>query len=366
MQSQVVRVKVTSRIQRGKKIRVYKVGLPRDTVTRLSSARVALTRCDDLLRTMLQRQESCAAENKKCGYCGYILPQSFNLLDHSCFQPFNKDNDCINVDENLVVTVISRIEEFNEFTLPNKELNNSQEELNNSQEIDKDELLIYHVSQKRALFDHRIPANERSTLKKNALWQEICNSLGGIMSVTEIKKRWRYLRDCFLKVKKKEHTYIPSGSAAEALNSKKNSFRFYEQMKFLNDVMGKAPTSTSLPLSIQNDDDDENISVEARNSSMLVSPLTSSSVIASSSEESNFNSNRKRKADRSNKELNEEFHDTVINALRETKEPDGVDGFLLLLGEGLRKLPYRARTKLEMKFLAMLMEEQDKLHDLPI
>lgn len=126
---------------------------------------------------------------------------------------------------------------------------------------------------------------------------------------------------------------------------------------------------------------------------MLVSPLTSSSVIASSSEESNFNSNRsmflyisiqlleilinlshiqkindisERKADRSSKELNEEFHDTVINALRETKEPDGVDGFLLLLGEGLRKLPYRDRTKLEMKFLAMLMEEQDKLHDLPI
>ncbi|EFN67313.1 hypothetical protein EAG_13032, partial [Camponotus floridanus] len=45
-----------------------------------------------------------------------------------------------------------------------------------------DELLIYHVSQKRAysiLFDHRIPASERSTLKKNELWQEICNSLGG-------------------------------------------------------------------------------------------------------------------------------------------------------------------------------------------
>lgn len=68
--------------------------------------------------------------------------------------------------------LVSRIEEFNESNLPNKELNNPQE-------IDKDELLIYHVSQKRALFDHRIPASERSTLKKNTLWQEISNSLGG-------------------------------------------------------------------------------------------------------------------------------------------------------------------------------------------
>lgn len=71
-----------------------------------------------------------------------------------------------------------------------------------------------------------------------------------------------------------------------------------------------------------------------------------------------------RKFDRSSK-VNEEFHETVITALRETnKQPDGIDGFLLLLGEGLRKLPYRERAKLEIKFLSILMEEQDKLHNL--
>lgn len=77
--------------------------------------------------------------------------------------------------------LVSRMKELNESNLPNKEqeeLNNSQGELNNP-EIDQDELLIYHVSQKQALFDYRIPASERSTLKKNSLWQEICNSLGG-------------------------------------------------------------------------------------------------------------------------------------------------------------------------------------------
>lgn len=67
-----------------------------------------------------------------------------------------------------------------------------------------------------------------------------------------------------------------------------------------------------------------------------------------------------RKFDKSNK-INEEFHEAVMTALQESnKQPDGVDGFLLLLGEGLRKLPYRERTQLEMKFLAMLMEEQEK------
>ncbi|EFN79639.1 hypothetical protein EAI_08599, partial [Harpegnathos saltator] len=96
--------------------------------------------------------------------------------------------------------------------------------------------IINLISQKRALFDHWIPASERSTLKKTVLWQEICNSLGGTLSIIEIKKRWRYLRDCFIKAKKKKRTYIPSGFAAEALSTKRSSFRFYEQMKFLDDV----------------------------------------------------------------------------------------------------------------------------------
>lgn len=72
-----------------------------------------------------------------------------------------------------------------------------------------------------------------------------------------------------------------------------------------------------------------------------------------------------RKLDKSSR-MSEEFHETAMTALRENnKQPDGVDGFLLLLGEGLRKLPYRERTRLEMKFLTMLTEEQEKLHNLP-
>lgn len=48
-----------------------------------------------------------------------------------------------------------------------------------AQEMSGDELLITCVAQKPALFDHRIPANERSNLKKNALWQEVSNLMGG-------------------------------------------------------------------------------------------------------------------------------------------------------------------------------------------
>ena len=38
-----------------------------------------------------------------------------------------------------------------------------------------------------------------------------------------------------------------------------------------------------------------------------------------------------------------------------------VDGFLLQLGEGLKKLPYRQRSKLEIEFLARLYEVEECL-----
>lgn len=56
-----------------------------------------------------------------------------------------------------------------------------------------------------------------------------------IMDVTTAKKRWKYLKDCYAKDRKKSNEYIPSGSAAP--KARKNTFRFYEAMSFLNDSM---------------------------------------------------------------------------------------------------------------------------------
>ncbi|XP_025162721.1 uncharacterized protein LOC112590456 [Harpegnathos saltator] len=88
-----------------------------------------------------------------------------------------------------------------------------------------EEFLIACVAQKPALYDHRLPITERTLVKKNALWQEICNMMGGTMDVGTIKKKWKYLEDCYMKDKKKINAYIPSGSAASA--TRESSFRFY-------------------------------------------------------------------------------------------------------------------------------------------
>lgn len=45
--------------------------------------------------------------------------------------------------------------------------------------LTQDELLIELVRTRRSLWDHSIPLNERTRLKKDSLWQEIVNVFDG-------------------------------------------------------------------------------------------------------------------------------------------------------------------------------------------
>jgi len=79
--------------------------------------------------------------------------------------------------------IVSTTEEYSNNTLPLAALNGEQRPTSNddasAQQISCDEQLISCVAQKQALFDHRIPANKESNLKKKALWQEVSNIMGG-------------------------------------------------------------------------------------------------------------------------------------------------------------------------------------------
>lgn len=51
----------------------------------------------------------------------------------------------------------------------------------------------------------------------------------------------------------------------------------------------------------------------------------------------------------------------LIDALKEpiAQAPDPLDGFLLRLGEGMRRLSYRKRARLEILFLTLLAEREE-------
>jgi len=59
--------------------------------------------------------------------------------------------------------------------------------------------------------------------------------------IEQIKKRWRNLRDSFVKAKKKITAYIPSGSAAPSIQKTKDGFRYCKQMLFLNNCTNNRP-----------------------------------------------------------------------------------------------------------------------------
>ncbi|XP_024871684.1 uncharacterized protein LOC112454480 isoform X2 [Temnothorax curvispinosus] len=286
-----------------------------------------------------------------------------------------------------------------------------------------DELLIGAVKERRALYDYTIPASQRTNLRKNALWLEVSNLLGGALGPEEAKARWKYLRDNYAKARKKAKAYIPSGSAAKIGGLKKSKFRFYDLMTFLNDFLETRQTVSSLPdvtesqvyaTSTQYEDDSVASSSQFTDipsqtaihtsptmqtpirvspktpislSKYLVSPRISTEdsvspeippALSKTSPIPATNSKRPlqtadydldkppRQTAAKKKQKGEDLQTALIKALKEddsTVEPaqttDPLDGFLIRLGEGMRRLPYRDRARLEIRFLTLLAETED-------
>ncbi|KYN06616.1 hypothetical protein ALC62_02432 [Cyphomyrmex costatus] len=217
-----------------------------------------------------------------------------------------------------------------------------------------------------------------------------------------------------MKARKKFKSYIPSGSAAETTNEqKKPKFRFYDLMKFLNDVFDTRQTISSLSDDIAKNatytipEQHENdivasssgftdISLQTptihASSSMLtstrvrtptqtsVTPRTSTSnnvllqsptlsvtsrILASNSRKSlqtaDYDSDVSQRMPAAKKQKSDALQIALIEALKEppAQATDPLDGFLARLGEGMRRLPYRDRARLEIQFLTLLAEKED-------
>ncbi|XP_066586349.1 uncharacterized protein [Prorops nasuta] len=325
----------------------------------------------------------------KCGYCGWLFKLTADFTDHKCFKNYKEEVDRIKIDENHVVTII----EHNPMAI-----DDNKEHLN--------ELLIEAVRSKRGLYDFRhIPASERTLLRKNALWMEVSNMLRGSLSPSEAKLKWKYLRDNYIKARKKVNSYIPSGSAACANNmSCKPKFQYYELMRFLDDTLQTQPTVSSLTDINENEvvaapeiqnkcDNIASFSTTPQNSTAAVSKssfaLDCSNGLVQTQKSlktlpltSNTNRVPTRLRDTGSKELVQNSFDiseqpvtkkkkndvalqeALIEAIKSGNEPvepiDPLDGFLVRLGEGMRRLPYRNRARLEIQYLTLLSEMEDR------
>ncbi|RLU24745.1 hypothetical protein DMN91_002835 [Ooceraea biroi] len=231
-------------------------------------------------------------------------------------------------------------------------------------------------------------------LRKNALWVEVSNILQGSLSPEEAKARWKYLRDNYIKTRKKVKAYIPSGSAAPCtVTEKKSKYQYYELMKFLDNSLQTRPTVSSLTdssevvtlFNIGNEQSEDDavagpsiMQISAINNSRQTSasipsrsqtpinifPQTFDSINALSetpTSTKDFSSTERGVLKRSKqKKSDADLQSVLIEALKEpTQTTDPLDGFLLRLGEGMRRLTYQDRAQLDIQFLTLLAEKEN-------
>ncbi|XP_011881946.1 PREDICTED: uncharacterized protein LOC105569816 [Vollenhovia emeryi] len=137
------------------------------------------------------------------------------------------------------------------------------------------------------------------------------------------------------------------------------SFRHYNLMIFLNDTLEHRQTVTSLKLT----PDDQQASTSTANiddlydvrSSVNNDTLESRSLSPSSDSTPISVTSKKRKKSI----CLDKYEEALVEALKKTKEPSPIDGFVLRLAEGLQRLSYKQRLKLEIEILTKLYEIEE-------
>ncbi|XP_020299327.1 uncharacterized protein LOC109863475 [Pseudomyrmex gracilis] len=95
------------------------------------------------------------------------------------------------------------------------------------------------------------------------------------------------------------------------------------------------------------------------NEPISASYLFSSNTVASNANSSSVSKNKRKRFNSTENE--KKIQESLLEALcYPLKQPDAIDGILLRLGEGLRRLPYRERTQLEIQWLRELMAVEER------
>ncbi|KAL0116435.1 hypothetical protein PUN28_009820 [Cardiocondyla obscurior] len=69
---------------------------------------------------------------------------------------------------------------------------------------DIEEILIAEVQKRRELWDHTLPINMRSREVIASHWEEISKQLYGAVTPFVASKKWRYLRDSYIRIRNEQ------------------------------------------------------------------------------------------------------------------------------------------------------------------
>lgn len=309
-------------------------------------------------------------EKFKCGYCGWIICcDKDGHISHDCFRNCREliiDNNR-NLFKNDSLETHSQVESETETKDENSityiEENAANKKGNIAENFEEhtgydterlDEDLIRAVKERPALYNFRIPVKERGREQKDFLWQEVSECLKGSYTATEAEKRWTYLKDCYRKVKNifeillKKNIIQKSGVAGILKNYKiQPVFRHYNVMNFLNDTLEYRQTITSVQKSIYEEEASTSKTTSISDNFNIDNILTPNS---SSVHPTSLKSRKRKRVDI------DEYEKAFINSLTQSTKSNSINGFVSRLAEGLHRLSYKSRAKLEIEFLSRLYE----------
>lgn len=115
--------------------------------------------------------------------------------------------------------------------------------------------LINAIKVRRPLFDHTMSLSERSESIKNKLWIEVYNELQGQVSINELKKKWKYLKEKYVRERQKLKKCGLKGG-------RKTKWLHYVQLSFLEEIIIQChvkKTTSNLNLDKYSEDSPQNV-----------------------------------------------------------------------------------------------------------
>ncbi|KMQ89596.1 histone H3 [Lasius niger] len=170
-----------------------------------------------------------------CGVCETIVIET-EIADHSCVAGFS--NIFINYDSKYFYPQCENGDIIRKSALPGgmegivvdptisqQDTDEPVSEATNSfnQPSNLDERLIEEVRRREPLYNFRLPLAQRGRKQTKHMWQDISTELNGEISADGAAKRWKSLRDTFMKIIAEERQ--PSGSGRV---SRWKKWRFYD------------------------------------------------------------------------------------------------------------------------------------------
>ena len=211
------------------------------------------------------------------------------------------------------------------------------------------------ISSRPALYDHRLPISDRSRIILHRLWEEVVMEVDGhFKDLQEIQLRWRSLRDHFVK----EFQSSMAKRSGDEGGTLPRKWRYYTSLLFLRDVIKPRKTITNVPLNEPELSPSTSLSSRASTNTSL-----SASISTTTSSSCGLTNTKRKRVERQTEASSAAL---IVEALKENSHiPDASHAFCTRLAAGLRGLPSRARSQLEIRILQLLYEKEEEcgLHD---